>query len=417
MTTPAPRRAPPAAPLILLLAASGPARALPPCGAPPAATATPTRSGAGHLAQARLFLRKGWVPDAAAELEMARATADGGADPAVWLLSAELELGRQNHKTALCFAEAAQRVAPPDSPLAADAAALRRRLADGYGELLVTGPEAGLRTRMQLEPLDPLASAAERQEVDRQALAWRERTALPAAATLPIGRYAVNGVDVEVVAERQSLAALPLEATGARGLAALQVTRVELGAGVWLTGGGQLPALTPTLQAGLTLPVGPLLVGVLGDALLPTRAAPAGVSSWVEVPAGGTVGLRLGADLVTALPLAIRPSLSLRAGSSPGITLSCTEDARCSPDGDGPIRVLTRGFGWMPGAELAVGHRRAGRSTALGLGARVGADLVRARAPAGGEAALDGARWAWTSDQAWITAPAFRLLGEASLAF
>ena len=43
---------------------------------------------AGHVSQAKFFLKKGWYPDALKELEGAAALPDGAIDPEVWYLIA-----------------------------------------------------------------------------------------------------------------------------------------------------------------------------------------------------------------------------------------------------------------------------------------------------------------------------------------
>ncbi len=406
--------------VLVALLGPAPARALAPCAAPPPpeppAGRVPTDL-ATHLAQARLFAKRGWDDDAAAELALARTAPGAGESVELHTVLAELALVADDHQAALCFATVAARLAP-DDPVAARTV---RQLETEVGALRVVGPEDGLVTRMQLDPLDPLTSERERQSVDRVALGLREKTRLPVTVTLPIGRYAVNGVEVEVVAERPTRLALPASATGARGLAALQVTRAEASAGVWIVPGTALPELSPTAELGLTFPLGLVLLGGVIDAQLPTGFGVLGRSERDRTPVAFTGGLRLGADLITGLPLAIRPSLVLRGGQVAGLGRACTADGRCGAPGvagDAESTALhTMAWALMPGAELSVDHREAGRSAAAGFGLKAGVDQIIAWGPTSGSAPSPAGAFAWTADGAPWRGVGVRVLANASFAF
>ena len=87
-------------------------------------------------------------------------------------------------------------------------------------------------------------------------------------------------------------------------------------------------------------------------------------------PLAGDLGLRVGRELVLGGPLAVRPSLGVRYGTTPGIPLSCTDTAdgaiTCSRAATDPVyAVYVPGRTVSPFAELVVEFREAGRSTAL----------------------------------------------------
>lgn len=403
----------------VVLAAWGlarPAAALQPCESlPPAQVdeSTAPRDPATHLAQARLFLKRGWTGDAIAELERARSTDAGRENADVMAMLVDAHLAADALPEALCFAREAVRLAPERAELAR----LARSLEEEHGLLRIVGPVEGLVTRMQLDALDPLTSQSEKERVGRIALRLREQTRLPTTVALPVGRYTVNGVETEVVADRNAIVGLPHEATGARGLASLQVTRAEVGAGVLVVPGGVLPELTPTVQLGVTVPAGLLLVGGVLDVQLPTGFTVLGRSEQDRAPPSVTGGLRVGADLLTRLPLAIRPSLVLRAGQLAGVGRACDESGRCGAPGEpgSESDTVVHSMAWvlMPGAELSIDHRQAGRSGAAGFGLKVGAESIFGWVPAEGTSG----QFSWTSGPTRFPAAAVRVLANGSFAF
>lgn len=415
-------RAPMALALVVLgtLSLGRPAAALQPCEElppPPVDDPAAARDPATHLAQARLFLKRGWTADAIAELERSRATEAGRENPDIMAMLVEAHLAADALPEALCFAKEAVRLAPERAELAR----IARSLEQEHGLLRIVGPVEGLVTRMQLDALDPLTSQAEKERVGRVALRLREQIRLPTTVALPVGRYTVNGVETEVVADRDAIVGLPHEATGARGLASLQVTRAEVGAGVLVVPGGTLPELTPTVQLGMTVPAGLLLVGGVLDVQLPTGFTVLGRSEQDRAPPSLTGGLRVGADLLTRLPLAIRPSLVLRAGQLAGAGRACDESGRCGAPGQpgSESDTVVHSMAWvlMPGAELSIDHRQAGRSGAAGFGLKVGAESIFGWLPAEGRSEQAAGAYTWTSGPTRFPAAAVRVLANGSFAF
>ena len=402
------------------LAHAGPAYALPPCTrlpppAPPGGrTATDLES---HLAQATHFLKRGWLGDAAEELDLARTLPTGQTSAELYGLATDIALASDHHQLAVCWAEEAVRLDPSDP----HRAQTLRRLRDEVGLLRVVGPEDGLVTPMQLDPLDPLTSVAERQVVDRVALRWREQTRLPTEATVPIGRYSVNGQEVEVTPDRIAHLALPLNATGAQGLAALQVKRAEASAGVLVVPGSALPNIVPTTQLGLTWPVGVMLVGGLVDVQLPTRYPVLGKDRQGQAPASVTAGARVAADLITALPLSIRPALVVRGGQLAGLGRACSTDGSCGAIGraGAPEDAAVHTMAWvaMPGAELSIDHRRAGRSGAAGFGLKASGEAIFAWSPSTGTVSVGDNSLGWTTEETAWRGFAVRVMANASFAF
>ena len=381
-----------------------------------------------HLRQARHFLKRGWVEDAAAELVAARGSAVGQAMFEVWWLSSEVAWAQGEPAEARRFArEAFARAATADDRSRADA---WLQWFDGtLGLVRIEGPAGGQRTRMQLEQRSLVFDPALQQLVDGLALGWRERVSLPLDTALPHGDYSLNGVVFTVKPGEQTTVALPMAAMGNKGLAALQVTRLELGAGVSLAMGSlrSLPP-APTTQVALTVPVGQALLGAMVD--MTRQGAPLG-DGQVVAPGGFSGGLRAGGELFTSLPLSIRPSAVLRAGQLPAAPLRCDPQATSTTTTTGSaswgcslgladageLPLVARGFAWMPGAELVIEYREAGRTTALGAGLKGEATAILGAVPSAGVARTSGAPLAWRVDEPAVRAAQLRLLANLSLAF
>ncbi len=368
---------------------------------------------ATHLAQAELFARRHWYEDAANELDIVLDSEEGRTSFEANWLAAQVAWEILDIDWALRTARRAAELAP--DPARRDAAlALVDSYEQQFGFLVVEGPYAGMATRMQLELEGMLFDPELKRFVNRVALAWRERTPLPVRQGLPAATYRVNGQEVAVKPGETVTLRLPMAAVGARGIAALQVARLEVGAGMGFFLGplaeSGLPG--PDLHLAWTQPVGGLLLGLSGDLATLRFAAP-------DHQLEGTlfhqaVGLRVGRELPTRLPLGIRPSLSVRYLAAPGIPLDCSGDGRCAVGGDGDPdrRVYATGRAVAPGLELVVEYRQAGRTTAFGTGMRAVVEQPVGWIPADQG---DGA-WALDGPQRW-TATGIRLLGHVSVAF
>lgn len=373
-----------------------------------AALAESTDSYQSHLDQARFFARKRWYADAAAEIAAAIATPEGSRSYEAHALGAQIAWENGDIPLARTMAAAAVPLAP-DPDTAALASALSDSLAYDFGLVHIEAPYPGMRSRLQLDVEGPVLDPEWKALINRVALRAREQTPLPATFGLPAGSYRVNGQPVVVPGGGEVTVALPMAALGARGLAALQVTRLELSAGVGVWLGARTHNLLPPARAqvSLTQPIGPLLVGFVGEADLAAFSTANHQTRLGE--AALAAGLRVGAEVYLGGPLALRPSLGLRYAQIPGLALACDEvDATwvCGFDGpaSGPAHHLyTAGRAVVPSAEILLEYREAGRTTALGTGVKIAVDEAFGRLPASGEATADGGgTYTWTAvDSAW----------------
>ncbi|MCB9778158.1 MAG: hypothetical protein H6742_06315 [Alphaproteobacteria bacterium] len=408
------------APLLSLLLLLAPARAQ-----DPADTAS-EQAVQDRLAQARLFARKGWYEDARAELDMALASATGDRSFDVHWLAAEVAWAMLDPLRAGEHAARAAELATDPRQQAA-AQALADSYALGFGGVDLQPPHPGMVSRLQLEPASPQLDPELARYVDKLTLALRARTALPTRVGLPVGAYRINGQDVVVKAGQVETLPLPMRSLGARGLAALQVTRLELGVGVGVLAGAATDEIRPSPLAHLSLvqPVGPLLVGVMADGSLASWISRTGQANGPV--ATGLVGLRLGYEIPLGGPLAVRPAAVYRVGWQPGLPLACDAqgDSYVCQDASDPAAqqdraalVYATGAAHRPGAELALDWREAGRTTALGLGVRVLVDHAIGQRPETGTARLsDGSEITWTTADTRWQATGLQLLAATSIAF
>ncbi len=384
---------------------------------------------ADHLSQAEHFARKGWYADADAELRAGLASPGGSDSFELHWLAAQVAWELLDVPRALEMAQGAARTAPDDDRRAR-ADALVQSYQQGFGIVVIDAPQPGMVSRLQVEPVSPIFDADLKRYVNQLSLALRDRTPLPVEVGLPVGSYQVNGHDLVVQPGERVQLDLPMKALGARGLAALQVTRLELGLGVGLLLGdrvvNQRPG--PTAQAALTQPIGPVLVGVMLDGNLAGYSATAGQAEGA-VPTWN-VGLRIGREVTLGGPLAFRPSLQYRYGYVPGLPYACQPagpdqwSCRAESDSaalnDAPLAVYATGRAHRPGVELALDYRQAGRTTALGTGVRLVVDQAIGSVPARSDAVDDDApdnllTWT-TTDRSW-TATGLQMLGALSIAF
>lgn len=389
---------------------------------PAAAQATGDAAFQSHLDQAAFFARKRWFEDASAEIALALETPEGRLSYEAHWLGARIALENLDVARSLELAETASRLA--GDPEAAElAAAWAWNLRASFGFLRVSTSQPGVVSRLQVEPTSAILDPALKEFASKAALRWRDRTPLPATLALPAGSWLVNGQPAEVPAGQTSALELPLRVAGSGALAALQVTRLELAAGVgqWL--GPRVANLLPAVrtQVSLTQPAGPLLLGLSAEAQLQGYDA-ADRQVHVE-PYGWALGARVGAEVFLGGPLALRPNLTLRAAQVPGIALACDQgDAAwtCGFDeGQAPAHhVYVAGRALVPGFELLVEHRESGRTTALGTGVKISVEQAIGRLPASGEAMdSEGASHPWeTADRAW-TATSLSMLANVALAF
>lgn len=345
-----------------------------------------------HYQQARLHLRRNWYDAAEQELRAAVATPEGRARYDICLLAAEVALHQLDISWAAEMADAAADAAPDDAARA-DARALADRYRERFGTLTVSAPHPGMASRLQLESTGLVVNPDWKRFINRAALRWRERTALPATLWLPAGSYLINGHAVTVTGGQDTPLALPMAAIGPRALTALQVTRLEASAGVRALSGPAAANTLPGLsgQLGVLQPVGPLLVGATARASRITTLD----STGQQVPADPALDgvLRLGVEGALAGALSVRTAARVGGGRLTGVPLAC--DARCTLAGDlAPTAAGTVG-GWLAGGDLTIEYREAGRTTAMGTGVSFVAERAWGTLPETLDdgAATDGSRW------------------------
>lgn len=372
-----------------------------------------------HLAQARQFAKNKWYADAAEEIEAGLA-AGGAQNFELHWLGAQIyyELGRMDRAAAL-----ATRAADLASTDAArdQAKGLRDFLVTTFGSLTIEAPYPGMRSRLQLEVtslvLDPELKAL----INKTALSLREPTELPTTVWVPEGDYLVNGRAIHVNVGAGSRVALELKELGEQGLAALQVSRLEISLGISVPFGADVANLRAggAAELAFTQPLGPILVGVLGS--WDARTYAGGQGETVFDPLAGDLGLRVGRELVLGGPLAVRPSLGVRYGTTPGIPLRCDggEPSQCASDlSDAVYAVYAPGRTISPFAEVVVEYREAGRSTALGVGVKAVVAQAFGTTPRAGDARFsDGTTLSYVGDGSPWSATVIRLYTNIDLAF
>ncbi len=382
----------------------------------------PAQELAGHKDQAAFFVRRGWWRDAELEVAAALALPGGPQDPDLLWLGARVAYENVDVGLALSRAEAALALLPEgDARDLVDAWAARIR--DGYGFVRVDTPQAGVVSRLQIEPQTELFDPEDQRFASRAALFWRDLTPLPATLSLPVGLWLVNGQPVQVQAASTNELSLPLRLAGRGALSALQVTRLEgaLGVGAWV--GEDTANLGPGLRGQLALvqPVGPLLIGITGELTLQPWYTSGHQARLGPLATG--LGGKVGGEIFLGGPLALRPSATLRWVQLPGLTLMCEDGEIWSCNADGPAsgpahQVYTQASGLAPGLELLVEYREAGRTTALGTGVKLSAERVFGQVPEQGEASLeDGGAQGWRSDGASWVATGLGMMASVGVAF
>lgn len=377
-----------------------------------------------HVAQAKQFVKNKWYDDAALEIEAALA-APGGADSfdAHWL-GAQVYLELVDVARASELAERAAILAP-NADAREQAANFSTWLKENFGVVEVRGPEAGITSRLQIERTSVVFDADQKRLINKVALKAHEQTRLPTKIGLPAGEYLVNGVAVTIPPGGTIPLVLDRRHLGAAGLAALQVTRVEVGAGASVLFGDRVSNLGTggAFELGLTQPVGPVQIGLVG--VFDLREYTAAESNRVADYRAVSGGVRLGQEFSVDGPLSIRPAVGVRYGLVPGVPFSCDEAEgalTCVPlhEGEADVEIYALGRAVTPFAELSVAFREAGRTTALGVGVKAVVEEHIGSVANPGQAVLadlpDGSPLPYTAEPGTWTATGLRLLAHLSIA-
>lgn len=378
-----------------------------------------------HLAQARQFVKNKWYDDAANEIELALATQDGAADFEVNWLGAQIyqELVKMHRA-----AELARRAADlaPNENARGRCAEVADYLEQSWGEVTITAPYKDMRSRLQVEATSPIIDPEEKRLLNKVALRLRENTPLPTTVSLPVAGYLVNGVPVTVVGGGEKTVALQMDQLGAKGLAALQVSRLEVSVGTLARFSDRVGgiAIGPTVELAFTQPLGPVVVGLVGA--WDPRSYESIAQSAEFDPLGWSAGLRVGRELSVGGPVALRPSLGARWVALPGVPMDCkltdTSAATCVDPGKTPpdLVAYADAHGVAPFFEFAAEYRQGGRTTALGVGVKVTAEDLLGWLPKEGDIALvdgSGPPIRYSSSTSLLNVPGIRLSGTLDFAF
>ncbi len=369
----------------------------------PTAEASDGPSVRHAITQAKLFVRKGWYRDARAELEGVASSSEGRRSFQLhWLLSQVCH----EMMDIRCALDAAKVAAPivPDAQQAVVIEDLIHYYESTFGYLTIGAPYESMVSRVQLELLTTLFDPELKRFVTQRSLDLRERNPLPIEVALPTGDYRVNGHEVQIKANIDTSLVLPMSALGARGMAALQVSRLEVTSGVGVFFGEDTSDLQPGLdmQVAVTQPAGPILIGLMFDHSLRNYVVP---TVGPQQSQGATsLGVRFGHEIPVDAPLAIRPSLGYRFGYLPGIGFDCVQDDvgafLCSDSGGGNavqsdlppvLRVHGVARVHQPLFELALEYRKAGRTTAFGSGVKFEAAYTVGQVPEQTQVVVEGA--------------------------
>jgi len=345
--------------------------------------------------QAKLFIRKGWHTDARDELLRALTSPEGSQSFEVhWLLAQVLyellEVGRATEHARV----AADLTEDPDQQ--ASCWQLLDYYETTFGSVNVIGPQKGISSRLQLELSSTLFDPELKRFVNRKTLELTDPLKLPLAIWLPAGVYLINGHEVEVRPGNEATLQLPISSLGSKGMAALQVMRLELGGGFGVLLGQRVSNMHPSIEAHLsfTQPIGRMLLGLTFDKSFRSYEVEGYEPSRDFASFGG--GLRLGTEVLLGGPLAFRPFLGYRYGLLPGIAFDC-RDAQgglsCQPDLD-ESGVTDRFYGTarthVASLDLGVDFREGGRTNALGVGVRIGIDQAFGSVSSASRAAYPG---------------------------
>ena len=382
------------------------------------------QSADDHVAQAEFFVKKGWYEDARKELELAME--QDAENVTAHLMMAQVSYELMDAEAALNHArEAAALATDPDQALQAS------RLADWldqtFGILEVHAPYPGVQSRLQLERSSMMLDPELKRFVDGIALDWTHPQPLPLRVALPAGEYKVQGETVVIAPSEETVLQLPLNSLGSKGFAALQVSRLEVSTGVGMMTSQRATNLMPSweTQVGVSQPVSGWLVGATFDYSVRSYF----VEGWGPIAQRNAmaVGVRFGKELMVGGPLALRPSVGYRYGYVPGIPFECgaspTVGYRCLPpqasDAEVDLMVYAVGRAHIPYGELSIDWRRAGRTTATGVGVRVSVEHARGSVNETGTARVHGTSDTidYTADGLAWTANGFRMLANFSHAF
>ena len=375
-----------------------------------------------HKSQAEIYAKRGFYADARVELALAMDTPEGRNDPELAWTAAQVAWELQDVEGAIDMADRTARLAA-DEDVRENATAWADNLRETFGFLTIEGPYAGMTTPIQLDPRSTIFDPELKRYINKLGVRLRSSTDLPIRVGVPVGDYLINGEAATVTAGEESTVILPIRAMGSRGMAAVQVARLEIAAGVSAPFSDRADNMLPSpeLEIGLTEPVGSVTAGIAVALLAQAYRTEGAVARSMG---GGSIAARVGKDLVLQGPVSLRPGLVARAGWMPGIPYLCDgsgEAWACSPASEAPelsntVYATARIVGIGGGVLLE--YREAGRTTSLGTGVRLGVEQAWGTVPSQSEATLpDESTIAWTATDRAVEITSFRMLGQVAIVF
>ncbi len=383
-----------------------------------------------HVGQASLYAKKGWHEEAMEELEEALHTDAGRASYELHALAARVSYALWDAESAIRYADHAANLTP-DAAQAASMRQFHAYLDRTFGILLVLGPYDAMTTGLEVERASPLLDPKLKEWNASLADHLRKRQVLPMRISLPGGVYRVNGLEVAVEAGEVAQLQLPMGALNARGLAALQVSRMEVATGVGVIFSERLTNLRPSLdtQVGVLQPVGKFLLGA--QTTWSARSFTVLGDRPVRNPYAYTLGVSLGRELLLGGPLVIRPALGFRYGFLPGVALACSqilgvepesyscEDPNQEKDWEPELYVYAISRVQLPFAELSLETRRARATSAVGLGMKVVVEPLWGRLPSPAQAnvGVDKSPVDYVTLEEPFRGTSIRILAHTAIAF
>ncbi|HND33275.1 MAG TPA: tetratricopeptide repeat protein [Myxococcota bacterium] len=337
-----------------------------------------------HLEQARVFFKKQWYADAAAELETGLAANPDAAE--LWWLAAQVALARLHAEEAIYYATGAIATAPTASRRD-EAIAFRDRLRQNFGFIDIESGRAGLKKKLTLTPsflqLDP-ELAAWTSQVQAEVAKGLE---LPAELSLPVGSYSLGGQTVEVRAGLHQELRL--------GTPDKAPPWLDLGLGL-AAGGSGWPG--PELGVAIGLPLRWLWLNLGGSWGPAVYASPTGGPVY-DLRAGGPV-VGLGTDLVHLGVLRLHPSVKLGLLWVPGRPVSCSGGHCVQGWEEAELRLGLLSPALAPMLSLAL-LQPVGDRLRVGLAAEAG--VLVGQLPPSGEATGAEGTYSWTiADRGWL---------------
>jgi hypothetical protein len=383
-----------------------------------------------HVGQAALYAKKGWHEEAMKELQEALQTDAGRASFELHALAARISYELWDAEAAIRYAGHAADLTP-DASRAASMRQYHDYLERTFGVLLVRGPYDGMTTGLEVERTTPLLDPKLKEWNTFLAQQLRKRQVLPKRISLPSGAYRVNGLDVAVEAGQVVSLQLPMGALTTRGLAALQVSRMEVATGVGVIFSERLSNLRPSLdiQVGVLQPVGKFLLGA--QTTWSARSYTVLGDRPVRNPYTYTLGVSVGRELLLGGPLVIRPALGVRYGFLPGVALACTRIIGVSPesyvcedpdkerDWDPELYVYSISRVVLPHAGLSLETRRTRPTSAVALGMKLLVEPLWGILPSPAQAnvGVDGSPVDYVTREEAFQGVSIRILAHTAIAF